>query len=264
MRQSLQAFSQDRSVVDHRLAPGTIRRIGGFARPYRRAIAIFLVLIVIDAVAGAATPLIYRSIIDQGIQQGRTGLVVALAGLVAALGHPLGRHRPGPALVLLADRRGPHQRPAHPGLRPRPADAHRLLQPGPDRCPRVPPQQRRPGCPAGVHVDALQRRRQPRRRRRHARRDVRAVVADHAAGPRPAPPVRAAHPLGRQPPGRHHPGALPPQRRDGPDDDGALQRLRRPARQALRPPRVRSPARSPGGPVGSATSASRPPCTRGS
>ena len=85
MRQSLQAFSQDRSVVDHRLAPGTIRRIGGFAKPYRRAIAIFLVLIVIDAVAGAATPLVYRSIIDQGIEQGNTGLVVALAGLVAAL-----------------------------------------------------------------------------------------------------------------------------------------------------------------------------------
>jgi len=85
MRQSFKTFSQDRSVVEHRLAPGTLRRIAGFAWPYRGAIAAFLALIVVDALAGAATPLIYRSIIDQGIQQGRTGLVVALACLVAAL-----------------------------------------------------------------------------------------------------------------------------------------------------------------------------------
>lgn len=78
-------FSQDRSVVEHRLKPGTVRRILGFARPYRAALAVFLALIVLDALAGAATPLVYRAIIDQGIQQGRTGLVVGLAVLVAGL-----------------------------------------------------------------------------------------------------------------------------------------------------------------------------------
>ncbi len=56
-----------------------------FATPYRRAIALFLLLVVIDTIAGAATPLIYKAIIDQGIEQGRTGLVIGLAGLVAAL-----------------------------------------------------------------------------------------------------------------------------------------------------------------------------------
>jgi ATP-binding cassette subfamily B protein len=79
------SFAKDRSVVDHRLAPGTVRRIIGFARPYRVQLALFLGLIVLDAIAGAATPLIYRAIIDQGIQEGDTGLVVGLAGLVAAL-----------------------------------------------------------------------------------------------------------------------------------------------------------------------------------
>ncbi len=79
------SFTKDRSVVDHRLAPGTVRRIIGFARPYRLQLSLFLGLIVLDAIAGAATPLIYRAIIDQGIQEGRTGLVVGLAGLVAAL-----------------------------------------------------------------------------------------------------------------------------------------------------------------------------------
>jgi ATP-binding cassette subfamily B protein len=60
-------------------------RILGFARPYRWAIVVFLVLIVVDAVAGAATPLIYREIIDHGIVEGRTGLVVGLAVALAAL-----------------------------------------------------------------------------------------------------------------------------------------------------------------------------------
>ena len=42
-------------------------------------------MIVVDALAGAAGPLIYRAIIDQGIAEERPGLVVALAGLVALL-----------------------------------------------------------------------------------------------------------------------------------------------------------------------------------
>ena len=78
-------FGRDRSVVDHRLAPGTIRRILGFARPHRTAIAAFLALVVIDAIVGAAVPLVYRAIIDQGIVEGRSGLVVGLAGLSAGL-----------------------------------------------------------------------------------------------------------------------------------------------------------------------------------
>ena len=85
MPPSNRSFSRDRSVVHHQLRPGTIRRIVGFARPYRGAMAVFLVLVIVDALAGAATPLVYRAIIDHGIEDGRTGLVVALAALVAAL-----------------------------------------------------------------------------------------------------------------------------------------------------------------------------------
>jgi ATP-binding cassette subfamily B protein len=85
MPPSLHGFARDRSVTRHRLAPGTVRRILAFAAPHRRALALFLALVVFDAVIGAATPLVYRAIIDQGIEQGRTGLVLALAGLVAAL-----------------------------------------------------------------------------------------------------------------------------------------------------------------------------------
>jgi len=79
------SLSRDRSVTAHKLKAGTVRRIVGFARPYRVAIGLFLALVVVDAIAGAATPLIYRAIIDQGIQQQRTGLVVGLAALVGVL-----------------------------------------------------------------------------------------------------------------------------------------------------------------------------------
>ncbi len=85
MPHNLRSFSQDRTVVDHRLKSDTLRRVAAFAKPYRGALAVFLLLIVIDTIAGAATPLIFKAIIDQGIEQGRTGLVVGLAGLVAGL-----------------------------------------------------------------------------------------------------------------------------------------------------------------------------------
>jgi ATP-binding cassette subfamily B protein len=68
-----------------RLAPGTFRRIVEFARPYRRWLVAFLGFILIDAVLGAANPLIFKEIIDRGILQHRSGLVTALAGLVAII-----------------------------------------------------------------------------------------------------------------------------------------------------------------------------------
>ena len=79
------SFAKDRSVTDHRLAPGTIGRILGFARPYRRTIAAFLTLVLADALIGASVPLLYRAIIDQGIANGDRSLVIWLAGGVAAL-----------------------------------------------------------------------------------------------------------------------------------------------------------------------------------
>ncbi len=81
----LRGFRRDRAVLDHRLTPGTVRRVVGFARPYRRQLAAFLGLVLLNALAGAATPLIYRSIIDDGIADQRRGLVITLAGVLAGL-----------------------------------------------------------------------------------------------------------------------------------------------------------------------------------
>ncbi|WP_322759242.1 ABC transporter ATP-binding protein [Frankia sp. Cr2] len=82
---SARAFQRDRSIAHQKLRSGTLRRIVEFARPYRRMLAGFLVLIVIDAALGATTPLIFKSIIDDGIIPGRVGVVEALAALVGAI-----------------------------------------------------------------------------------------------------------------------------------------------------------------------------------
>jgi ATP-binding cassette subfamily B protein len=81
----LRSFSRDSSIKSHKLAPGTLRRIAKFARPYRKWLVAFLALIVLDALVGAGGPLIYRAIIDQGILKKREGFVVAMAGLIALL-----------------------------------------------------------------------------------------------------------------------------------------------------------------------------------
>jgi ATP-binding cassette, subfamily B, bacterial len=79
------SFTRDRSVVDHALAPGTLRRILGFARPYRKQLAIFLALVLVDALIGAAQPLLFKQIIDEGVLGNDRGLVIALATAVAGL-----------------------------------------------------------------------------------------------------------------------------------------------------------------------------------
>ena len=82
---SMRSFRRDDSVKRHRLAPGTVRRMAGFARPYRRMLAGFLALVVVDAAIGTANPLIFREIINGGIVHHNSRLVVGLALLVAGL-----------------------------------------------------------------------------------------------------------------------------------------------------------------------------------
>src|SRR5579875_2285329 len=81
----MRSFRRDDSVTRVRLAPGTKRRIVQFAAPYRKLLSVFLVLIVLDAAIGAANPLIYRAIIDDGILRHRQSVAVALALVVAGL-----------------------------------------------------------------------------------------------------------------------------------------------------------------------------------
>ena len=81
----MRSMRRDDTVMQQRLPAGILRRIAGFAKPYRALLGVFLVLIIVDAVIGAANPLIYRSIIDNGIARHRSGLIVGLAVLVGGL-----------------------------------------------------------------------------------------------------------------------------------------------------------------------------------
>jgi ATP-binding cassette subfamily B protein len=81
----MRSLRRDQNVTAHKLPKGIVKRIMGFAKPYKVALALFLVLIIIDALVGAANPLVYRAIIDQGIEKHKGSLVIWLAVLVAGL-----------------------------------------------------------------------------------------------------------------------------------------------------------------------------------
>ena len=81
----LRTFSRDASVTDHHVGRATLRRILGFARPYRRQLTVFVGLIAVDAATGAMTPWLLRILIDRGIAAHRGGVVVGVAIAVAGL-----------------------------------------------------------------------------------------------------------------------------------------------------------------------------------
>ena len=81
----MRSFRQDRSVLQHRIKKGTMRRMLRFAVPYRRILAIFLPVVVLDAIVVAVNPLILRALIDKGIAKQDTALVIQLACLAAGL-----------------------------------------------------------------------------------------------------------------------------------------------------------------------------------
>src|SRR6476661_8543479 len=81
----MRSLTRDSSVAQRKLAPGTGKRVLGYARPYKRAIAVFLVLVVIDAALVVATPLLMGQIVDKGVIPKNSAVVVGLALVVAAL-----------------------------------------------------------------------------------------------------------------------------------------------------------------------------------
>ena len=83
--QAMRSLSRDSSVADRRLTPGTTRRVLGYAAPYRTQIGFFLALVVVEAVLVVATPLLLKSLIDDGIIPKDSAVVVRLALIVAGL-----------------------------------------------------------------------------------------------------------------------------------------------------------------------------------
>jgi ATP-binding cassette subfamily B protein len=81
----MRGMLRDRSVLQKDLPRGTVKRILRYGAPYKRIIAVFLSLVVADAVISAVNPLILKAIIDNGILAKDTDLIVGLALLAAFL-----------------------------------------------------------------------------------------------------------------------------------------------------------------------------------
>src|SRR5664279_4680645 len=81
----MRSFRRDESITSYKLSAGIVRRIARFARPYRRMLLVFLGLIIVDALLGAANPLLYRAIIDDGILPRNSGFIVQVGVLLVVL-----------------------------------------------------------------------------------------------------------------------------------------------------------------------------------
>ena len=76
---------QDSAMADKKLAPGTIRRVVSFAHPYRKELAVFLVLTIISSVIGVATPLLAGEVVNEITSNGTVKAVLLIAALIAGL-----------------------------------------------------------------------------------------------------------------------------------------------------------------------------------
>jgi ATP-binding cassette, subfamily B, bacterial len=85
MKYSARALRQDASVLKYKIKPGTMRRILQLASPYAGLLALFLLVVCLDAGVGVVAPLLYRDLINNGILRGDARLVATLALAAAVL-----------------------------------------------------------------------------------------------------------------------------------------------------------------------------------
>ncbi|MGY1692791.1 ABC transporter ATP-binding protein [Geodermatophilus sp. SYSU D01105] len=83
---AMRSFRRDPSVTTRELPPGTVRRILGVARPYRRDLTFFVLLVVGSSVIGVLTPLLAGRIINRiaGLE-GTAADIVRIALIIAGL-----------------------------------------------------------------------------------------------------------------------------------------------------------------------------------
>jgi ATP-binding cassette, subfamily B, bacterial len=83
---AMRSFRRDPSVTSRRLPKGTVRRILGIARPYRRDLTWFLLLVVGSSLIGVLTPLLAGQIVNRiaGLE-GTAADIVRIALFIAAL-----------------------------------------------------------------------------------------------------------------------------------------------------------------------------------
>ena len=83
---AMRSFRRDPSVTARELPKGTVRRILGIARPYRRELSFFLALVVGSSLIGVITPLLAGDIVNRIARlSGTAGDVVRIALVIAGL-----------------------------------------------------------------------------------------------------------------------------------------------------------------------------------
>ena len=81
----MRSMTADPSVKSQKLKPGTLKRIIGYATPYKKQIFFFLITVIIDAILIISTPLILRKLIDDAVIPKNAALVTQLALAVGGL-----------------------------------------------------------------------------------------------------------------------------------------------------------------------------------
>lgn len=79
------SLTRDASVKDNKISRETVKRILGYAKPYKVLITFFLITLVFASLLSVAQPLLFRRIIDQGITPGNASLVTWTAIFIALL-----------------------------------------------------------------------------------------------------------------------------------------------------------------------------------
>ena len=85
MWMSFRTLTQDQSVKDQKLKPGTVRRIASYAMPYKKSLILFVLTVIVDALLVVTTPLLLKRLIDEGVIPGDSNLVTTLALLVGVI-----------------------------------------------------------------------------------------------------------------------------------------------------------------------------------
>jgi ATP-binding cassette subfamily B protein len=82
----MRSFSTNPTNQEKEIPAGTWKRVLGYASPYRRDLTIFIILVVLAAIAGVATPVLAGDIVNViSSDSGTTGAVLRLAAIIAGL-----------------------------------------------------------------------------------------------------------------------------------------------------------------------------------
>ncbi|MBV9821959.1 MAG: ABC transporter ATP-binding protein [Actinobacteria bacterium] len=81
----MRSMRRDSSVSKRQLQAGIARRVIAFAKPYRTELLLFLVIIVLDALIGVATPVLAGRVVNQITGHGEVRVVVWIAIVIAGL-----------------------------------------------------------------------------------------------------------------------------------------------------------------------------------